>query len=310
MTTNPKICIVTSTRAEYGLLKSLINRISISDCLELQLIVTGTHLSPEYGYTLNEIQDDGYIIDKKIDMVLSSDSPAGVTKSMGLSMIGFADAFADLDPDLIFILGDRYEMLAAASAALIFRIPIAHCHGGEITQGAIDDAFRHSITKMSDYHFVAAEDYRRRVIQLGENPDNVYVVGGLGTDAIRSYKHLSKEELEESLQFKFGSKNLLITFHPETFNEDTSFTQMQQLLLSLEHLVDTHLIFTLSNADVNGRALSKMIVDFCNKKSNAKCFKSLGQSRYLSCIHYVDGVVGNSSSGLLEVLVSIRELLT
>jgi len=298
---NRKICVVTGTRAEYGLLRCTIDYIGKSPLLELQLIATGMHLSPEFGLTVQEIEADGHRIDRKVEMLLSSDTPIGITKSMGLGLIGFADALAELQPDLLLVLGDRFEIFAAASAALIARIPIAHIHGGELTEGAFDDAIRHSITKMSHLHFVAAEEYRQRVIQMGEHPDRVFLVGGLGVDAIKRTKLLSREELEDSLDFKLGPSNLLITFHPVTLEHNTSVHQMGELLAALDELEDTHLIFTMPNADTDGRVLIKMIRDFCATRRYAKAFTSLGQQRYFSCIQQCDGVVGNSSSGLAEV---------
>ena len=296
-----KICVVTGTRAEYGLLRWVIDGIAKSPVLELQLIATGMHLSPEFGLTVQEIEADGHRIDRKVEMLLSSDTPVGITKSMGLGMIGFADALAELQPDLLLVLGDRFEIFAAASAALIARIPIAHIHGGELTAGAFDDAIRHSITKMAHLHFVAAEEYRQRVIQMGEHPDRVFLVGGLGVDAIKRLKLLTREELEDSLDFKLGPRNLLITFHPVTLEHNTSAHQMGELLAALDELEDTHLIFTMPNADTDGRLLIRMIQEFCAARPHAKAFTSLGQLRYFSCIQHVDGVVGNSSSGILEV---------
>ena len=296
-----KICVVTGTRAEYGLLRWVIEGIAKSPVLELQLIATGMHLSPEFGITVQEIESDGHRIDRKVEMLLSSDSPVGITKSMGLGMIGFADALADLQPDLLLVLGDRFEIFAAASAALIACVPIAHIHGGELTEGAFDDALRHSITKMAHLHFVAADDYRQRVIQMGESPDRVFLVGGLGVDAIKRFNLLNRDELEKSLDFKFGLRNLLITFHPVTLENATSAHQMGELLAALDHLEGTHLIFTMPNADTHSRDLIQMITDYCASRSNAKCFVSLGQLRYFSCIAQVDGVIGNSSSGLIEV---------
>jgi GDP/UDP-N,N'-diacetylbacillosamine 2-epimerase (hydrolysing) len=251
--------------------------------------------------TVNAIEADGFKIDRKVEMLLSSDTPVGVTKSMGLGMIGFADALAELQPDLMLVLGDRYEIFAAASAAMIARIPIAHLHGGETTEGAFDEAIRHSITKMSHLHFVAAEEYRRRVIQLGEHPHRVFNVGGLGIDNILRLKLLTREELEVELDFKLLSRNLLITFHPVTLEHNTSAGQMRELLAALAELDGTGLIFTMPNADTEGRALFQQIKDFCAKHPNARAYTSLGQLRYLSCIQHVDGVVGNSSSGLAEV---------
>jgi GDP/UDP-N,N'-diacetylbacillosamine 2-epimerase (hydrolysing) len=296
-----KICVVTGTRAEYGLLRWVMEGIRNSLKLELQVIATGMHLSPEFGLTYREIEKDGFRIDRKVEMLLSSDTPIGITKSMGLGLIGFADALNELKPDLLLVLGDRYEIFAAVSAAMVARIPVAHLHGGETTEGAFDEAIRHSITKMSHLHFVAAEEYRQRVIQLGEHPDRVFQVGGLGVDNINKMSLFNKEELEQSLDFKLGKKNLLITFHPVTLEHGNSACQMGEVLSALEKLEDTHLIFTMPNSDTDGRVIFQMIEKFVKKHPNAKAFTSLGQLRYFSCVKYVDGVIGNSSSGLAEV---------
>tara|TARA_B110000046_G_C13000358_1_gene401893 strand:+ start:835 stop:1935 length:1101 start_codon:yes stop_codon:yes gene_type:complete len=272
-----------------------------SPVLNLQLVVTGMHLSPEFGLTVNDIKADGFCIDRCVEMLVSSDTPAGITKSMGLGLIGFADAMTVLQPDMLLVLGDRYEILAAATSAMIARIPIAHLHGGEATEGLIDEAIRHSITKMSHLHFVAADDYRRRVIQLGEKPESVFKVGGLGIDNICNIKLLERHVLEESLGFKFAARNLMITFHPVTLDSHSSEHQMQEVLAALHELKDTHLIFTMPNADTDGRILFKQIEEFVSQHENATVFTSLGQLRYLSCIAQVDAVVGNSSSGLAEV---------
>lgn len=296
-----KICVVTGTRAEYGLLRWVMEGIRQSPVLELQLIATGMHLSPEFGLTVEAIEEDGFQVDRKVEMLLSSDTAIGVTKSMGLGMIGFADAVAELKPDLMLVLGDRYEIFAAAAAAMIARVPMAHLHGGEATEGLIDEPIRHSVTKMSHLHFVAAEQYRQRVIQLGEEPDRVFNVGGLGIDNILRLKLLSREELEGALDFKLAPRNLLITFHPVTLEHDTSGQQMDELLAALAELQDTGLIFTMPNADTEGRVLFEKIEEFCAQHPRANAYTSLGQLRYLSCIQHVDGVVGNSSSGLAEV---------
>ena len=296
-----KICVVTGTRAEYGLLRWVIEGIRQSSELDLQLIATGMHLSPEFGMTVEAIEEDGFKIDRKVEMLLSSDTAVGVTKSMGLGMIGFADALSELKPALMLVLGDRYEIFAAAASAMIARIPIAHLHGGETTEGAFDEAIRHSITKISHLHFVAAEEYRRRVIQLGELPEHVFNVGGLGIDNILRLKLLSRDELEEALNFKLEKRNLLITFHPVTLEQNTSAQQMDELLAALAELKDTGLIFTMPNADTEGRILFHQVEAFCAKHSQARAYTSLGQLRYLSCLQHVDGVVGNSSSGLTEV---------
>lgn len=295
------VCVVTGTRAEYGLLKFLMKDIQAHADLNLQIIATGMHLSPEFGMTYREIENDGFVIDRKIEMLTSSDSGVGIAKSMGLGMIGFADALAQLSPDVIVVLGDRFEIFAAVSAALVARIPVAHLHGGEATEGLIDEAFRHSITKMSHLHFVAAEEYRNRVIQLGEQPTSVHLVGGMGVDAIKRVKLLSKSELEASLGFSFGNKNLLVTFHPVTLEKASAEAQMNALLKALGDLKDTELIFTMPNADTDGRILMRQLQDFAVSHQYAHIFTSLGQLRYLSCLQFIDGVVGNSSSGLAEV---------
>ena len=295
-----KLCVVTGTRADYGLLKWLIGDISGDPELTLQLVATGMHLSPEFGLTVREIEQDGFRIDRKVEMLLSSDSAAGTAKSLGLGVIGFADALADLAPDVMVVLGDRFEIFAAVSAALFAKIPVAHLHGGEITEGAYDDAMRHAITKMSHLHFVATAEYRDRVIQLGEQPDRVHLVGGLGVDGIHRLKLMGKTELESSLGLRFDAKNLLITFHPATLDGVPGTHQMQALLQALGALQDTRLIFTLPNADTGGREMIRMLEEFVRQHENASAYSSLGQRRYLSCIAHVDGVIGNSSSGLLE----------
>ena len=296
-----RICVVTGTRAEYGLLRWIIDGIQNSSVLELQLVVTGMHLSPEFGLTIKQIEKDGYPINKKIEMLLSSDTSIGICKSIGLGLIGFADGLNELNPDLILILGDRFEMLAAAIGGMCSRIPIAHVHGGESTEGVIDESIRHSITKMSHIHFVATNEYRDRVIQLGENPSKVFNFGGLGIDNIKKLKLLAKEDLEKILNFNFGQKNLLATFHPVTLEKGTSSNQIDELLEAITYQDNMKVIFTLPNADNDGRILINKIINFCNKNSSKYCFfKSLGQLNYLSCLKYIDGVIGNSSSGLLE----------
>lgn len=295
-----KICVITGTRAEYGLLRWVMQGIKDDPELRLQTIVTGMHLSPEFGLTYQVIEEDGFQIDRKVEMLTSSDTSIGTAKSMGLGLIGFADALHELQPDLVVVLGDRFEIFSAVSAALVARIPVAHLHGGETTEGAFDEALRHSITKMSHLHFVAAEKYRERVIQLGEQPDGVFMVGSLGIDNIKRLQLLSRSELEQSIDFKLGTKNLLITFHPVTLEKDTAENQLEELLATLSTLEDTQLIFTLPNADVGSRGLIKMINDFTARFPNSRAYSSLGQLRYLSCLAQVDGVVGNSSSGLLE----------
>lgn len=272
-----------------------------SDCLELQVIVTGAHLAPEFGLTFREIKSDGFRIDRKIEILLSSDTSSSITKSMGVAMIGFADALAELGPDMLLLLGDRYEIFAAAAAATIARIPLAHLHGGETTEGAFDEAMRHSISKMAQLHFVAANEYRRRVIQLGEDPTRVFMVGGLGIDNILKRDLLDRPALEAALDFKLADRNLLVTFHPATLEQGSVVEQMEELLAALDTLDNTHMIFTLPNADTQGRALCQMVEDYVAKRSNAKAYASLGQLHYLSAVANVDAVVGNSSSGLTEV---------
>ena len=296
-----KICVITGTRAEYGLMRWVMQGIKDDPELTLQVIATGMHLSPEFGLTYREIEKDGFQIDRKVEMLTSSDTSVGIAKSMGLGLIGFADALNELRPDLIVVLGDRFEIFSAVAAALVARIPVAHLHGGEATEGLIDEAIRHSITKMSHLHFVAAEEYRRRVIQLGEQPERVFLVGGLGIDNIKRLQLFDRAELEASIDFQLGAKSLLITFHPVTLETSTAADQMAELLAALAELKDTQLIFTMPNADTDGRTLIKMVQQFVAQHPNARAYTSLGQLRYLSCIAQVDGVVGNSSSGLAEV---------
>jgi GDP/UDP-N,N'-diacetylbacillosamine 2-epimerase (hydrolysing) len=296
-----KICIVTGTRAEYGLLYWLMKDIREDSNLELQIIATGMHLSPEFGLTYRQIEEDGFKIGRKIEMLLSSDTPIGVSKSMGLGMIGFAEAYADLKPDIAVLLGDRFEIFSAAAAAMIARIPIAHLHGGEATEGLIDEPIRHSITKMSHLHFTATGEYKRRVIQLGESPARVFNVGGVGIDNIKRLKLLNRNEFEDSINFRLGPKNLMITFHPVTLENATAAEQVQNLLDALDELQYTRFIFTKPNADIEGRVIIKIIDEYVSRNSHkAIAFASLGQLRYLSAMQFVDGVVGNSSSGLAE----------
>jgi len=296
-----KICIVTGTRAEYGLLSLLMKSIKDDTSMELIIIATGSHLSPEFGLTYKEIENEGFNINKKIEMVLSADTPSSIAKSTGLGIIGFADALADLQPDIMIVLGDRYEILAASLAAVTARIPIAHIHGGEITEGAFDESIRHSITKMSWWHFAAAEEYKKRIIQLGEAPNRVFNVGGLGVDIIKNSQLLTKEELSKNTGINFLPKNLVITYHPVTLENQSSKENMQSLLDVLIEMNDINLIFTMPNADSDGRAIFNMIETFVSNYSNrAIAFTSMGQLNYLSTLQFVDGVIGNSSSGLLE----------
>ena len=295
-----KICVVTGTRAEYGLLYWIMKEIDADPELGLQIIATGMHLSSEFGNTYQQIESDGFVIDKKIDIELSSDSEVGISKSMGLGMIGFANAFNDLKPDLCIVLGDRFEIFSAVSAAMIAKIPIAHLHGGESTEGAFDESIRHSITKMSHLHFTATEEYKNRVIQLGEQPNKVFNVGGLGIDNINKLKLLSKADFENAIDFTFGKKNILVTFHPVTLENFTAKVQFQELLNSINKLENTKIIFTKANSDTNGRIINSMIDDYVAINDNSIAFTSMGALNYLSALQFVDVVVGNSSSGLLE----------
>ena len=284
------------------MLKPLIDKIYHSEDFELQLAVTGMHLSTEFGLTYQEIERDGYPITAKIEMLLSSDTPVGITKSMGLALIGFADYFAMYQPDIVVILGDRYEMLMVASAALVARIPIAHIHGGELTEGLIDEAIRHSITKMSLLHIVTTEDYRKRVIQLGEQPQRVFNVGALGVENVKQIHLLEKEQLEKEIEFTFSEKTVMVTFHPVTLEQMTAENQFDNLLTVLDKYKELKIIFTKANSDTDGRVINRMIDDYV-KSNSERCvaYTSLGQLRYLSVLHFCCGVIGNSSSGIIEV---------
>lgn len=299
--TQRKICVITGTRADYGLLYCLMKEIQADVDLNLKIIVTGMHLSPEFGLTYKAIEEDGFYIDEKIEMVLSSDTPIGISKSIGLGVIGFAETFSRLQPDIVVILGDRYEIFAAAQAALIAKIPIAHIAGGDTTEGAYDEAIRHSITKMSHLHFVTNKVSEKRVRQLGENPNHIFNVGNPGLDYIKRVKLLTKEQVEEALEFKFMPKNVLVTYHPVTLNYKSSKEQFAEVLKGLSKLDNTGIIFTKPNADSDGRVIIEMIESFCENKKHSKAFTSLGQLKYLSTINVVDAVVGNSSSGIYEV---------
>lgn len=295
-----KICIVTGSRAEYGLLYWLIRAVKEDQDLELQLIVTGMHLSSEFGFTYKEIEKD-FKIDKKIDMHLSLDTSVEISRSMGIAQTSFSEAFNELKPNIVVVLGDRYEIFSAAVSAMISRIPIAHIHGGEATEGLIDEAIRHSISKMSHLHFTAAEEYSNRVIQLGEEPNRVFNVGGMGIENIKKIKLLSKKEFEKSINFQLNTKNILVTFHPVTLEKQTSGKQFQELLNTIDELENTNIIFTKTNSDIDGKIINKMIDQFTFKNPNKSIsITSLGQKNYLSALKYVDLIIGNSSSGLLE----------
>ncbi len=296
-----KICVITGTRAEYGLLRPLIEQIHKDKDLELQLVATGMHLSSEFGLTYSEIERDGYEIDEKIEMLLGSDTEIGICKSMGLAMISFGEVYKRLKPDMIVVLGDRYEILCAVSSAMICKIPISHLYGGEITEGVVDEAIRHAITKMSYLHFTSTEQYRNRVIQLGEHPDRVFDVGAIGIENIKNMKLLSKKELEENINFKFGTKTVLVTFHPVTLENNSSEESFQNMLDAFDEIKDLKIIFTKSNSDADGRIINRIIDEYVGKnKEKAIQFTSMGQLRYLSAMKYVDAVVGNSSSGIIE----------
>ena len=297
-----KICVITGTRAEFGLLRPLIELIDKDKNLQLQLIATGMHLSSEFGYTLDEIIAAGFVVDKKVECSLSSDTSVGVSKTIALAISGFADALESLQPDLVVVLGDRTEILGAVIAAGMANIPIAHLHGGETTEGAYDEAIRHSITKFSHLHFTSTEAYRKRVIQLGEQPEMVFNVGAIGLDAIKKLKLLDKEDFEQSISFNLKERNVLITYHPVTLDKEAPIETFENILQALDELTDTALIFTHANSDKNGRIINKMITQYVNThKDKAIEFKSLGQLRYLSALQFVDFVIGNSSSGILEV---------
>lgn len=296
-----KVCVFTGTRAEYGLLRPLIELIRDEAELELQLLVSGMHLSPEFGLTASEIEKDGFKIDERVEMLLSSDSPVGICKSMGLGMIGFSEALNRLNPDLLVILGDRFEGFAAASAAMICRIPIAHLHGGEATYGLIDEPIRHSITKMSLLHFTSTDEYRNRVVQLGENPKRVFNVGAIGLENIKKLKLVDRPELDRTIGFDLGQKSILVTYHPVTLEEDTARQQMQSLLAALDYFADLRIIFTKGNADTGGRVINSMIDSYVEQNRNRSvAFTSMGQLLYLSAMNQVKAVVGNSSSGIIE----------
>lgn len=296
-----RIGIMTGTRAEYGLLKPLMQEINKDNDLELYLIVSGMHLSPEFGMTYQEIEEDGFEINAKVEMLLSSDSPAGISKSIGLGVIGFADEFQRADLDMLILLGDRYEALSAAICAMVMRIPIAHLHGGELTEGAIDEGIRHSITKMSYLHFTSTEQYRNRVIQLGENPERVFYVGALGVENIKKINLMTKEELERAIHFEIDENTVVVTYHPVTLENNTVEEQFLNLLKVLDRNPKIRMIFTKANADTNGRIVNELIDKYAAQNSERACaFMSLGQKRYLSALKYCRIVIGNSSSGIIE----------
>ena len=295
-----KICVITGSRAEYGLLRSTLKEISNSNILNLKLIVTASHLSQEYGYTIDHIKKDKITISKEIETLLSSDTHIGVSKTFGLGVISFSEVLQDLKPDIVLVTGDRYEMLSFTIAALFQRIPIAHIHGGEKTIGSFDDSIRHSITKMSNFHFVANKEYKKRVVQLGENPKSVYIVGGLGVDNIIKKKLYNKKTLENILKTKFNKKNFLITYHPETVGMKSLAKDFKELLKSLNLLKHTNFYFTMPNADNTSKLILNEIKKFVKNNNNSFFYNSLGQTKYFSLMKIIDCVVGNSSSGISE----------
>lgn len=298
-----RICFVTGTRADYGIMSQLMQRVKETPDVELQIIATNMHLSPEYGMTVNEIEGDGFTVDWRVDSLLSGDSPAATVKSMGLTEIGIADAFAHLRPDLVVILGDRYEMLAAASAALVFRIPIAHLYGGETTEGAYDDNIRHAITQLSDYHFTSTRQYADRIIAMGKEPSRVHWVGSLGVDNILDGGFMTLRELEDSLGFCLGEKYIVATFHPVTTQPGEEERQTRALLSALDKTIAEgyKILFTMPNSDTGGKKVASIIKEWSDKRPDTvKAVQSLGRVRYYSALHYASAVVGNSSSGLIE----------
>lgn len=296
-----KICVITTNRAEYGLLYWLMQGIKSDPFFQLQVVVTGAHLSAEFGSTIDRIREDGFKVDRSFDLELFGDKVLDITHSLALALDGFGASFQTLKPDLIVILGDRFEILGAATAALIANIPVAHLHGGELSEGVIDDAIRHSVTKLSHLHFAAAEPYRNRIIQLGEQPERVFMVGGLGIDNINKIHLLTRPELEKAIGLPFNKHNLLITYHPETLDSGKAGDQIGQLLAALDKQADTNLIFTMPNADTGHRIIVDKIQSFVQARENRSILiPSMGQLNYLSTMKLVDAVVGNSSSGIIE----------
>lgn len=298
-----KICVVTGTRAEYGLLSRLIRMIDESDKTQLQIIATNMHLSPKYGNTYQEIERDGFKIDKKIPILEDGkDTAKDTVLSMAKALAGFAEAYDELKPDMIVVLGDRYEILAAATAALIERIPIAHIHGGEITEGAYDDAIRHSITKMSHLHFPSTVEYKKRIIQLGEQPDRVFYVGALGVENIKKLPLMDKSEIEDEVKFMLDEKTILVTYHPVTLGDHTAEQDIKEFVAALNERKDLRVFFTMPNSDTGSQVIADAITEFViNNPDRSIAYRSLGIRRYLSVMKYAGAVVGNSSSGLLEV---------
>lgn len=296
-----RIAVVTGTRADYGLLQPLMAEIRADAACRLLVVATGMHLSPEFGMTVTVIRDDGYAVDDQVAMLLSGDSPVAIAKSLGLGVIGFADSLARLKPDILVVLGDRFEILAAAQAAMMLRIPVAHIHGGETTEGVVDEAIRHSITKMAHLHFAAAEPYRRRIIQLGEDPRRVFTVGAAGLDAIARLPVLDRAAMEERLGLALQQPVFAVTYHPVTLESRSPAEPLAELLAALEAVPEATVVLTKSNADTYGRIINRMIDAFADAKPDRRrAVMSLGQIGYLSLLRHSSVVVGNSSSGLLE----------
>ncbi len=301
MNKKKKICVFTGARSEYGLLRPLIKKLVLDKEFDIKLVVSGMHLSPEFGLTYEEIQQDGFEISEKCEILLSSDTPVGVVKSIGIGLINFSEILQKYNPDLVILLGDRFESFSFAISSYYSKIPIAHIHGGEITEGSLDENIRHSITKLSHYHFTSTEEYRRNIIQLGENPDKIFCVGALGLDCINELKLYSKEELEKKLNKKLFKTNFLITFHPATSETDSIFKEVENLLNSLRYFKNSLFIFTESNSDSGGRLINKTIKEFCkNNSENTLIFSSMGQKLYFSLMSFADVIIGNSSSGIIE----------
>ncbi|EDM69061.1 UDP-N-acetylglucosamine 2-epimerase (N-acetylmannosamine-forming) [Moritella sp. PE36] len=296
------VAVFTGTRAEYGLLYWLLKDIQADPEFVLQLLVSGMHLSPEFGHTYQQIEQDGFVIDEKIEILLSSDSAVGVAKSMGLGVLGFADALSRLQPDVLVILGDRFEALAAAQTAMILRIPVVHLHGGELTEGAYDDAIRHAITKLSYLHCTSTEEYRQRVIQLGEEPERVKNVGAIGLDHLQRANFMSVPELSESLNFTLNKPFFVVTYHPVTLGDEAPKASFESLLRALDEYPDYQIIITYPNADDGGRRLIPILEEYARKNPiRVLAIPSLGQVRYLSSVMHAAAVIGNSSSGIIEV---------
>lgn len=296
-----RIAVVTGTRADYGLLYWLIHDLRASPAFELQLVVTGMHLLPEFGHTIEVIERDGFPIADRVDLGLSSDTPLAVAHAMGVGLMGLAESFFRLAPELVVILGDRFEMLAAATAAFVQRIPIVHIHGGEVTEGALDEGFRHAITKLAALHFTAAEPYRRRVIQMGEQPQRVFTVGAPGLDHLTRTPLLDRTRLEQELGFPLAPQTFLITFHPATLDGEDAAGQCRALLSALDAFTEAHMVFTLPNADPGGRSIIPLLEGYVARHpQRCRLFASLGQLRYLSLLREATVVIGNSSSGIIE----------